>query len=74
MQVSQFRRFGIGFVFFGIIGCEGGVQEGTPINVDMSQDLAPKVDMPKVSPDLEKIAMKKAETASAEPSPAPPAK
>ena len=51
---------GIGLVAFGINGCGDSADEGMPANVDMTKDFSPKIEMPGMSPKIQKKAMKKA--------------
>ena len=59
----------VGVVAFGLAGCDGGsdLQEGTPKNIDLSQDHSSKLDMPGMGVK----AMKKAKTETAPATTAP---
>ena len=50
---------GIGLVALGLGGCGESVEEGMPANVDMTKDFAPKVEMPGMSPKIQRKAMSK---------------
>lgn len=45
-----------------LTGCDGGgdLKEGVPENIDMTKDYSPKIDMPGMSPKIQKENAKKA--------------
>ena len=71
MSRRMISLLGIGLVMFGINGCDDGVGEGTPANVDMTKDYSPKTEMPGMSPKIQKKALKKAAASSAPPAAVP---
>lgn len=71
MPRRMISLFGIGLVALGLGGCGDSVGEGAPTDVDMTKDYSPKIEMPGMSPKIQRKAMSKkaasSKAAAAEP-------
>jgi hypothetical protein len=57
-----------GFLAIAASGCGGsGVEEGVPENIDFNKDYTPQVDMPGMSPKIQRESAKKAQAKPATP-------